>query len=68
MARQLIDPLTKFVYDVTDDGLVEVTDPATGQRGRFRDTGEYVSGDRVYPNRQLLGWMGRLAIRLASQG
>ncbi|MGH3629741.1 MAG: hypothetical protein ACRDRL_20175 [Sciscionella sp.] len=64
--KKLVDPLTKQVYSTTEDGLVEVYDPATGKRGRFTETGEWKSGDLRYANRQLAGWMGRLAARRAA--
>ncbi len=67
MPKQLVDPITKFVYTATEDGLVEVHDPETDQRGRYNEVGEWKSGDRVYANRQLLGWIGRLSARLAAR-
>jgi hypothetical protein len=65
--KQLVDPLTNYVYSTTGDGLVEVRDPATGAQGIFDDTGAWHSGDISYANRQLLGWIGRLSARLATQ-
>ena len=35
MSKQVIHPLTGHVYRLTEDGLVEVTDPATGAQGLF---------------------------------
>jgi hypothetical protein len=63
--NQLVDPRTKQVYTIVEDGLVEVFDPESGLRGRFADTGEWKSGELRYANRQLLGWMGRLSVRKA---
>lgn len=66
-SKKLVDPLTKQVYTATEDGLVEVYDPATGKRGLFTETGEWKSGELRYANRQLAGWMGRLAVRRAAK-
>lgn len=64
--KKLVDPLTKYVYTMTDDGLVEVFDPATRKRGIFTEQAEWRSGDLRYANRQLIGWIGRLAVRRAA--
>lgn len=62
-AKKLTDPINKQVYTVTDNGLVEVFDPATGEKGLFESDGRWVSGEIRYANRQLLGWVGRTALR-----
>lgn len=66
-AKELTDPLNGQVYTTTDDGLVEVYDPSTGECGVFDENGEWQSGELKYANRQLLGWMGRASARLAAQ-
>ena len=62
--KKAVDPLSKFEYSLADDtdGLVQVYDPATGQTGFFTTDNRYVSGDIKYANRQLVGWIGRLAL------
>lgn len=57
--KKLVDPLKGHVYTGTDEGLVEVLDPETGQRGIFEESGKWVSGELTYANRQLTGWVGR---------
>lgn len=57
--KKLVDPLKGHVYTGTDDGYVEVHDPETGQTGTFDETGQWISGELTYANRQLLGWVGR---------
>lgn len=64
--KKLIDPLTRQVYTATEDGLVEVFDPATGKRGIFTENAEWCSGELRYVNRQLAGWIGRLSARRAA--
>jgi hypothetical protein len=66
--KKLIDPINGYVYIARDDGRVDVTDPATGKTGIFDDLGIWHSGELTYANRQLLGWIGRLAVRRAIQG
>lgn len=65
--KKLVDPLNQQVYTATEDGLVKVHDPATGQEGIFSETGEWHSGELKYANRQLLGWIGRLSSRQAGR-
>lgn len=65
-AKKLIDPINQQVYTATEDGLVEVFDPATGKRGIFNENAEWISGDLRYINRQLAGWIGRLSRRQAA--
>lgn len=57
--KKLVDPLSKYVYQGTEDGYVEVIDPATGASGVFDETGTHRSGDLTYANRQLIGWVAR---------
>lgn len=66
--KKLVDPINGCVYTAREDGLVDVVDPSTGQSGVFDEFGQWHSGDLTYANRQLLGWIGRLAIRRAGQG
>lgn len=58
--KVLKDPLTGQIYRLCDDGLVEVTDPETGQSGKFDQHGAWQSGALRYANAQLAGWMGRI--------
>ncbi|MGQ0464181.1 MAG: transposase [Sporichthyaceae bacterium] len=64
--KKLVDPLNGQVYTARADGRVDVVDPATGQSGIFDHLGQWHSGDLTYANRQLLGWIGRLAVRRAA--
>lgn len=62
-AKSMVHPVTRQVYTLTADGLVEVYDPATGLRGVFDEQGRYRSGDLRHADYQLAGWVGRLAHR-----
>ena len=66
--KKLVDPINGYIYIAREDGRVDVTDPATGKSGIFDDLGIWHSGDLTYANRQLLGWIGRLAVRRATNG
>ncbi|WP_293769774.1 transposase [Sporichthya sp.] len=66
--KKLIDPINRYVYIARADGRVDVTDPDTGKTGIFDDKGVWHSGELTYANRQLLGWIGRLAVRRATPG
>ena len=66
--KKLVDPINGYVYLARDDGRVDVTDPATGKSGIFDDLGIWHEGELTYANRQLLGWIGRLAVRRAAPG
>ncbi|MEV4865261.1 transposase [Streptomyces ossamyceticus] len=63
MAKQVIHPLTGHVYRLTEDGLVEVTDPSTGARGVFDFQARWQSGELRHADLQMAGWVGRLARR-----
>ena len=63
MSKQVIHPLTGHVYRLTEDGLVEVTDPATGARGLFDFQARWHSGELRHADLQMAGWVGRLARR-----
>ncbi|MGW1747272.1 transposase [Streptomyces sp. NPDC002092] len=63
MSKQVIHPLTGHVYRLTEDGLVEVTDPKTGARGVFDFRARWQSGELRHADLQLAGWVGRLAQR-----
>lgn len=65
--KKLVDPISGYIYIARDDGRVDVTDPATGKSGVFDDLGIWHEGDLTYANRQLLGWIGRLAVRRAAR-
>lgn len=64
--KKLIDPINGTIYTARPDGLVDVVDPSTGKAGVFDDKGIWHSGELTYANRQLLGWIGRLAVRQAA--
>jgi len=66
MGRSATHPVTGHVYATTADGLVEVTDPATGRRGLFDENAVWQSGELTYADRHLAGWVGRLSRRLAA--
>lgn len=53
-ARQ--HPLSRAVYDVIDDGLVEVTDP-DGSVGVFDADGQWIKGELRHADPQLCGWL-----------
>ena len=63
MSKQVIHPLTGQVYRLTEDGLVEVTDPKTGARGVFDFQARWQSGELRHADLQMAGWVGRLAQR-----
>ena len=63
MSKQVIHPLTGQVYRLTEDGLVEVTDPKTGARGVFDFPARWQSGELRHADLQMAGWVGRLAQR-----
>jgi hypothetical protein len=56
------------VYTAREDGWVDLVDPATGKSGVFDETGQWHSGELRYADRQLLGRIGRLAVRRAATG
>jgi hypothetical protein len=62
-AKEVVHPLTKQVYRLTPEGLVEVYDPATGRRGLFDEHGRWQSGELRHADMQVAGWVGRLARR-----
>jgi hypothetical protein len=64
--KKLVDPINGYVYTAREDGRVDVVDPATGKTGVFDDLGVWHEGEMTYANRQLLGWIGRLAVRQAA--
>jgi hypothetical protein len=61
--KQVVHPLSKQVYRLTEDGLVEVSVPDTGQTGIFDHHGVWQSGELKNADIQLAGWVGRLALR-----
>lgn len=64
--KKLVDPINGNIYTARPDGLVDVLEPSTGKTGVFDDKGVHHSGELTYANRQLLGWIGRLAVRQAT--
>ncbi|MFI8073394.1 transposase [Streptomyces sp. NPDC086033] len=61
--KQVTHPLTGQVYRLTEDGLVEVTDPRTGASGIFDFQARWQSGELRHADLQMAGWVGRLAQR-----
>jgi hypothetical protein len=67
MSKQVIHPLTGHVYRLTEDGLVEVTDPKTGAQGTFDFQARWQSGELRHADLQMADWVGRLARRRAPE-
>lgn len=61
MAKEFVHPVSKYVYTLTEDGLVEVRDPETGLFGLFDENARWISGELRYADAQATGWVGRLA-------
>ncbi|MFI7701879.1 hypothetical protein [Nonomuraea sp. NPDC049480] len=61
MAKQFVHPVSKHVYSLTEEGLVEVRDPETGRLGLFDENARWISGELRYADVQATGWVGRLA-------
>ncbi len=53
--RQRKHPLSGAIYDVRDDGLVEVS--LDGHVGLFTPGGDHVSGDLYHADPHLCGWL-----------
>jgi hypothetical protein len=53
--RRRKHPLSGAIYDVREDGLVEVS--LDGHVGLFTASGEYVSGDLYHADPHLCGWL-----------
>lgn len=60
MAKTFKHPLTGFIYEVNVDGLVRVTDPATGDYGIFSADAHWYEGEIRDVDLQICGWVGRL--------
>jgi len=60
MPKSMKHPVTGYVYSLTDDGRVQVSDPASDRFGIFDSTGRWFSGDIRDADPQILGWVGRL--------
>ena len=61
--KQLVHPLTRHIYRLTEDGLVEVEDPADGRTGLFDHECRWQSGELRTADPHMVGWVGRLALR-----
>jgi hypothetical protein len=61
MSREVIHPLTKVVYSLTPEGLVQVHDPKAGLTGLFDSHGRWQSGELRDADIQVCGWVGRTA-------
>jgi hypothetical protein len=55
MLRRRRHVFTGHVYEELGDGLLRVTDPATGQEGIFNDKAEWQSGELKYADLHLCG-------------
>lgn len=53
--RRRKHPLSGAIYDVREDGLVEVS--LDGHVGLFTHEGDYVSGDLHHADAHLCGWL-----------
>jgi hypothetical protein len=60
MPKSMKHPLSGFIYELTPEGLVQVSDPASGRSGVFDSTGHWYSGEIREADPQILGWVGRL--------
>ena len=61
MPKQVTHPLTGQVYRLTEDGLVEVTDPArTGARASSTSRPAGSPANCAHADLQMAGWVGRL--------
>jgi hypothetical protein len=60
MPKSMKHPLSGFTYELTEEGLVQVSDPKTGHIGVFDSTGRWFSGEIKDADPQILGWVGRL--------
>ena len=58
MPKSMKHPISGFTYELDDEGLVQVSDPETGQIGVFDSTGRWFSGEIREADPQILG-MGR---------
>ena len=62
--RRRRHPLSGAIYDVRDDGLVEVT--LDGDVGVFTSEGVHVSGDVHHVDPQFCGWLAGRQLPLSS--
>jgi hypothetical protein len=64
--RRREHPLSHAIYDVREDGTVEVT-ATDGTSGIFTDEGVWIEGDLHHADPHLCGWLGgpQLPPRLA---
>jgi hypothetical protein len=60
MPKSMKHPLSGFVYALTEDGRVQVSDPDSDRVGIFDSTGNWFSGEIKDADPQILGWVGRL--------
>jgi hypothetical protein len=49
---------TGYVYELVGDGLVQVTDPATGREGLFDAAGRWREGELTYADLHMCGAVG----------
>lgn len=59
MAKQFVHAMTKEIYALRSDGLVQVTNPETGETGTFTSDGQYVDGDLDFAEMVMCQFVGR---------
>lgn len=59
MTKQFTHAVTKDVYTLREDGLVEVTSSTTGDTGVFTSEGEYVEGDLEFAEMVMCQFVGK---------
>jgi hypothetical protein len=59
MAKQFTHAVSKDVYTLREDGLVEVRSASTGETGLFTSEGEYVEGDLEFAEMVMCQFVGR---------
>lgn len=64
--RKRRHPLSGAIYDVRDDGLVEVT--LNGSVGVFTAQGDHLAGDVRHADPQFCGWLAGRQLPLSMAG
>jgi hypothetical protein len=59
MSKQFTHAVTKDVYTLREDGLVEVASATTGEKGVFTSEGEYVEGELEFAEMVMCQFVGR---------
>ena len=68
MPKSMKHPISGFIYALTEDGKVRVSDPASDRFGIFDSTGRWFSGEIRDADPQILGWVGRLPVARGPAG